>query len=233
MFFNKGRIGIIAGAGPEAGLDLFSKILVHNKSNFSNDYLGDVCAPEILLYSIPELGYAIDIVENEEKLWITLEKSLDFLDGKVDIVCIACNVLHYFLSRINIEKYSFEIISVIDIVQEILDKYDSVAMLSIRKVIDFGKHSPFSQLVGKNNIEVPDFNKIDELIKYIKINGVEDGIASLMFNQILTEIKSKYLILACTELPLLPLKKFHRFFIDVSDLLAFRVARASYVMRYS
>ncbi|MCG7540016.1 hypothetical protein [Pseudoalteromonas sp. OF7H-1] len=232
MVFGKGRIGIITGAGPDAGLDLFSKILHHNKELWGNEYAGDLSSPEVLMYSLPELGYAIDISNNEERLWLSLEKSLNTLNHKVDVVCIACNVLHYFSSKIKEKKYQFEFISVIDVVESITDKHSSVAMLSISKVIDFGAYSPFREVSMSKLIETPPLRKMDDLVKHIKLHGGEDDLAFEMFQAIIDELNSDFLILACTDLPLLPLDKFDKNFIDISDLLAKRVAETAYSLRF-
>src|SRR5690606_5451276 len=109
-----GRIGIIAGAGPEAGIDLWQKILLHNRALHGSSFRGDLSAPEVTVHSIPVLGLAMDISTHEHTLWMELEKALLSLDRSVDYVCIACNVLHYFTDRITKLSLTAQFVSIVD-----------------------------------------------------------------------------------------------------------------------
>ena len=51
------KIGIISGAGPEAGLDLLQKLFkVHRKFLGPTGYTTDRDAPHVVLFQEPELG---------------------------------------------------------------------------------------------------------------------------------------------------------------------------------
>ncbi len=226
-----GKIGIISGAGPEAGIDLWRKILTHNKFLFGYRFQGDVSAPEILVHSVPELGLSIDIEAYESILWESLQQSLQSFSGRVDFVCLASNVLHYFEDRIQEQSLNFEFISMIAATEDAIASYNQLALLALSKVIDFGNHSPYRNAAKKFNIEVPSPIEMDILIRSIKVNGADHPNTIDLFEDILSDIKSENVILGCAELPLLPLHQFKKNFIDPSDLLAKRVAEHSYHAR--
>ncbi len=59
------KIGIITGSGPEAGVDLWQKILKINKDILKEDFHGDLDAPNVTIFSVPELGHSMEL---EKKL---------------------------------------------------------------------------------------------------------------------------------------------------------------------
>lgn len=223
-----GRIGIITGAGPDAGIDLWEKILKHNKTLYMEDYLGDLSAPEVIVHSIPQLGLAMNIEKHEEQLWQHLKTSLTYISPYVDFVCIACNVLHYFTDRINALDLSCEFISFVDVVEKAIQQVNDVALLSIGRVIEFGHYSPYKQSAEKYAIEVPCSKMMDELVLHIKHCGGADAESIRKFSDIIATLKSETLILACTDLPLLPLERYNKKFVDASALLAKELAEKSF-----
>jgi len=95
-------IGIIGGSGPEAGADVFLKVLALHRSKLGTLYRSDRDAPNILLMSVAGLGgprTSIDLEpgnpegtydESLKSLIETVEKMLPL----VDAFCLACNTLH-------------------------------------------------------------------------------------------------------------------------------------------
>ncbi len=226
-----GKIGIISGAGPEAGIDLWRKILIHNKFLFGYRFQGDLSAPEILVHSVPELGLSIDIEAYDSVLWESLQHALQIMGDKVDFVCIASNVLHYFEERILELPRDFEFVSMISVTEDAMAQYHNLALLALSKVLEFGNHSPYRNAAKKFNIEVPSSIEMDILIRSIKVNGADHPNTIDLFEDILSDIKADNVILGCAELPLLPLHQFDKNFIDPSDLLAKRIAEHSYHAR--
>ncbi|CAH9050759.1 hypothetical protein PSECIP111951_02136 [Pseudoalteromonas holothuriae] len=223
-----GRIGIITGAGPDAGIDLWQKVLKHNKSLYKEHYQGDLSAPEVVVYSIPQLGLAMDIKSNEAILWQRLQEVLQRLNSQVDYVCIACNVLHYFSDKINQLKLNIEFISIVDVVENYIKKHGNVALLSISKVIEFGQYSPYAPSAKKYPLETPKPAAMDSLVSDIKRLGGEHPDTVAQFDEIVAQLQSDKLILACTDLPLLPLDKYHKEFVDASDMLAQALAEKAF-----
>ncbi len=101
-------IGIIGGAGPEAGADLFLKVLALHRRKLGNLYRSDRDSPNILLMSVAGLGgprTSIDLEpgnpegtydESLESLIETIHTMLPV----VDAFCLACNTLHAMEPRI-------------------------------------------------------------------------------------------------------------------------------------
>lgn len=226
-----GKIGIISGAGPEAGIDLWRKILSHNKFLFGYRFQGDISAPEVLIHSLPELGLSIDVEAYEPLLWESLKAALQNMSSRVDFVCIASNVLHYFEERIQELPSSFEFVSMIAATEDVMPQYDQLAILAMSKVLDFGAYSPYRNAAKKFRLEAPSPIEMDILVRSIKVNGADHPNTIDLFEDILSGIKSDNVILACAELPLLPLHQFDKNFIDPSDLLAKRIAEHSYHAR--
>ncbi|WP_440055354.1 hypothetical protein ACSLBF_04210 [Pseudoalteromonas sp. T1lg65] len=226
-----GRIGIITGAGPDAGIDLWQKILKHNKSLYNGNYQGDLSAPQVLVHSIPQLGLAMDIKNNEQILWRQLKYTLSLMDGHVDFVAIACNVLHYFSDKIHALNLGMEFVSIVDVVEQYIEKYGDVALLSISKVIEFGKYSPYASSAKKYPVETPSPKAMDALVSDIKRLGGNDPITVAQFDSIIAQLKAKKLVLACTDLPLLPLEKYSKEFVDASDMLAKSLAEKAFYMK--
>ncbi|MET1256290.1 aspartate/glutamate racemase family protein [Aliikangiella maris] len=224
----RGRIGIITGAGPEAGIDLWQKILKHNKALHDNNFAGDLSAPEVIVHSIPKLGLAMDIAQYETELWQELKKALLHLDSDVDFVCIACNVLHFFSEKIKALTLSYEFISIVEVAEQTIEQYGNAALLSISKVIEFGHYSPYRRSAENYPLETPDPAAMDELVHHIKVHGGEHPDTVSKFTAIVNNLKANTLILACTDLPLLPLDKYNKTFIDASDMLAKTIAQKAF-----
>lgn len=97
-------IGIIGGSGPEAGADLFGKILTLHRKRLGSGYRSDRDAPDILLMSVSGIGgprTAIDIDPNNQTG--TYQDSLSALVDAVrkivplvDAFAVACNTIHIF-----------------------------------------------------------------------------------------------------------------------------------------
>lgn len=223
-----GKIGIIAGAGPEAGIDLWQKILNHNKALHGENFAGDLSAPEVFVHSLPPLGLAMNIQENEDALWHHLSGALETISAQADFVCIACNILHYFSDRIHQLNLPATFVSIVDVTENYIDSHGNIALLSIGKVIEFGHYSPYRRSAEKYTIETPDQESMNTLVSNIKHNGGNDTQSIAMFEAVLSELNANNIILACTDLPLLPLHQFSRNFVDASDLLAQEVARLAF-----
>ena len=102
-------IGIIGGSGPEAGADLFHKLLALHRTKLGKElYRSDRDAPDIVLMSVPALGgprTGIDMIpgHNEGSYDESLHALLDTVQRMVplvDVFCLACNTLHVFEPQI-------------------------------------------------------------------------------------------------------------------------------------
>lgn len=224
------RIGIIAGAGPEAGIDLWQKILAANKSQRGEHFRGDLDAPDVTVFSIPRLGLAMNLAENEEALWSEIKSATQALAQRTDYICIACNVLHYFSDRIRALGLAAELVSVVDVAAAYIQsqRLEKFALVSIQAVTNLDKWSPYRALVRYGDVEVPaQPGKVNELVADIKRFGAEDPYARAAFKSILDSLDSEVVFLACTELPLLKVEAEGKKLVDVTQLLAQEVVRKS------
>ena len=97
---------IIGGSGPEAGTDLFTKVVTLHRKRLGNFYKSDRDAPNILLLSVSDLGgprTKIDCevgIEGYERSLLALLQTIKKILPLVDVFCVACNTLHIFESNI-------------------------------------------------------------------------------------------------------------------------------------
>jgi len=225
-----GRIGIIAGAGPEAGIDLWQKILAANKLQRGEHFRGDLDAPDVTVFSIPRLGLAMNLAENEQALWLELKSAAEALAERTDYICIACNVLHYFGDRIRGLNLAAELVSVVDVTAAYIQsqRLEKFALVSIQAVTNLDMWSPYRDLSKYGDIETPaQPAKINELVADIKRFGAGHPQAKAAFKLMLDSIDSEVVFLACTELPLVKIKMSGKRLVDVTELLAQEVVRKS------
>ena len=90
------RIGILAGSGPEAGIDLWTKTLAATRRLLGARYGGDLDAPEVLIHSVPALGLSMELEPNDAVVWKVLRESAEALAQRVDAFAIACNTLNHY-----------------------------------------------------------------------------------------------------------------------------------------
>lgn len=133
--FNKNKgIGIITGSGPEAGIDLWQKIIVSTRQHFGENFRGDIDIPNIIIYSDASLGLSMELEKHKTRIWNNLEKNLIDLTNRVDYFCISCYTLHYFEDHILNLKLKAEFISIISVIVEYIKNMtiETLGILSVR-----------------------------------------------------------------------------------------------------
>lgn len=223
-------IGIIAGAGPEAGIDLWKKILEANRRHHGDNFRGDIDAPEVLVHSIPELGFAMNLQEHESRLWAALLRAITHMDSQTNLLCIACNVLHTFADRIRALDTTLDLVSIVDVTCDHICSagINRVGFLSISSVMALEGNSPYAALRDSANIvTAADSAAVDVLIREVKRHGASFPGLRERYDDIVRDLGVDSVILACTELPLLshPLPGIEQ--IDATRLLADEVVRRS------
>jgi aspartate racemase len=231
-YVNKGKIGIIAGSGPEAGLDLWRKILDANRRLLGPNFHGDLDAPSVTIYSIPELGLSMDLQKNEDLVWTYLESNIQELAQRVDLICVACNTLHYFRSRIIKLGLPAKFVSVTDAVANYIKQsgISKLAILGVCSVVEFGRWSPYAALQSFVEVERPDCRKTEELVLRIKQLGSDDASVKAALQAILADIESETVLLACTELSSVKVETPTKHLIDCTLLLANDLVKLSLSM---
>ncbi|MFC2155035.1 aspartate/glutamate racemase family protein [Acidobacteriota bacterium] len=225
---NKKKVGIITGSGPEAGIDLWAKILKANKKSLEGKFRGDIDAPYIIIYSIPDLGRSMDLNKYEEEVRECLVDVVKKISTDVDLFCIACNTLHYYIQDIKGLTLKAEFVSIVDAVIKYVEqnKIKEIAILGSFYGMKINKWKIYSPLHEISDVKSPkDFEKVHELVYDIKRLGPGAPTIETRFKSILEQFDTKNILLACTELPLVKVDTPDINLIDSTDLLAKEIVR--------
>ncbi len=225
------KIGIITGSGPEAGVDLWQKILEENKLFLKDKFQGDLDAPDVTIFSVPQLGHSMELEKNYNKVWETLENAIKDICKRVDYFAIACNTLNLYSNKIEKIYLKHKFISTFDVVKDYLveNSLEKACIIGALPVIQMKEYSVFKPLNDTFNIEVPkDFKKVHQLIYDVKKLSGDSHKVINDFRVIVDKVESNDIFLACTELPLIKLKYKNKNLIDVTQLLAKKLVEKSF-----
>jgi aspartate racemase len=220
----KATIGIVTGSGPEAGIDLWSKILAANRTRLGPAYRGDVDAPRVRIISEPELGRSMDLARYGAEVRDLMLAVCAELAAEVDYYAIACNTLHCFAPDVSRLPRRGRLVGLPEAAAAVVERSGvrKVALLGASPVMDLaGGRSPYRELAGQFEIETPaDHQAVDELILEIKREGANSDVCRRKLSAILGELRSDMVLLACTELPLVGAPDTEKLLIDVTQCLA-------------
>lgn len=197
------RIGIIAGSGPEAGIDLWRKTLDAARRLRGDDYRGDLDAPAVHVVSEPRLGLSMDLARHHDEVWTALVGAGNRL-GAVDVIGIACNTLNLLAGALDAHVEA-EVLDVGELVRDELRAagVERVGLLAARPVAQLGDHSVYRRLT--DSVEVvtpPSLDRVHELIERVKRIG-PDPRGRDELDEMVASMQVDTVLLACTELPLL------------------------------
>jgi len=225
------KIGIITGSGPEAGLDLWQKVLDANKQILKDEYHGDLDAPDVTILSLPKLGYSMELEKNYDMVWEVLKEAVEDICKRVDYFVIACNTLNVYENKIQEIGLKHKFLSTLDVVKDYIEtnSLDKVAIIGALPVLEMKEFSVFKSLNDTFNVEVPkDFQGVHNLIYDVKKYGGQKHKVIDDFRHIVDKLDSKDVFLACTELPLIKLVYKEKNLIDVTALLAQKLAQKTF-----
>ena len=218
------RIGIITGSGPEAGLDLWQKVLEENRLAHGLDFRGDIDAPDVTVLSIPELGYSMDLPETTSRVWTALADACERIAPQVDVFAIACNTLYAFEEDVLALELSATLVSPVDSVAAAAKErgLSSIALLGAGPVTNFDSGtSPYARLSSELEVELPaDRQALHELIEQVKLAGGSTPEIEERFATVTNDLSGGVAALACTELPLIDASPSGVELLDVTRLLA-------------
>jgi aspartate racemase len=224
------RLGIIAGSGPEAGIDLWTKILAHSRALAGTDFRGDLDAPEVSIVSDPLLGLSMELERNHHLVWPVLARAATRLAPLVDCYAIACNTLNVYADDLNALGLPARLVSFVDVLVDDLRqrRVGRVALLGARPVTELGPWSTYERVVDAVELERLTPRQVQDLqtlIYDIKTFGGQGAGLSERFEALLAELRSEVVVLACTELPLLRVDGKAKRLVDPTDLVARSLAR--------
>jgi len=226
----RATIGIVAGSGPEAGLDLWAKVLRHNQAAFGAAFRGDLDAPRVVAVSEPDLGLSMDLAANDAAVWAALRRVLSALSPQVDAFAIACNTLNWYAPRIAALDLDAEFISFQSAIADWIGRTGTarVALLGAAPVTAMGDWSAYRDLRDLVEVEVPaDSAALHRLIEDVKRLGSAEATLRPRFKALVESLSSDVVLLACTELPLIADIGTDRTLVDVTDLVAAKLAERS------
>ena len=225
------RIGLIAGSGPEAGADLWIKVIEETKALLGDKYLGDLDGPRVRIISSPILGLSMELEINDVAVWPELERVFDDLAAQTDHIAIACNTLNYYERQIKAQPRQAELVSVADVVEDYLSQRGdtSVALLGAAPVTKMDSWSAYHRLAQNFEVEIPDDTAaLHQIIYDVKRYGGEERSIVERFGELIGKLHSKTVLLACTELPLIDYDNRNKDLVDVTRLLARRLVEKSF-----
>lgn len=219
-------IGILAGSGPEAGLDLWSKVLENRRGELADRYRGDIDAPAVVVISEPELGLSMDLANNAETVWAALERAARQLASQVDVWAIACNTLNHFAPQLDGLELDATLITPDGATARYLDAHGlrRIGLLGARPVVELGELSPYTRLVGEYDFDTPspaDRDRLHRLIEEIKVAGGPSPEHADQLEALVIALppEAEKVLLACTELPFIEMES-QRELVDVTALVA-------------
>jgi len=226
------RIGLVAGSGPEAGVDLWNKIIEETKRLLGSRYLGDLDGPRVRIISSPILGLSMELELNDVAVWPELERVFDELAEQADHIAIACNTLNYYERQIKASPRNADLVSVADVVTEYLldQNLSSAALLGAAPVTEMDSWSAYARLSEEFDVEVPaDTSALHQIIYDVKRYGGDHPEVVERFVELVSSLRSRTILLACTELPLIPISVADKDLVDVTRLLARKLVRKAFV----
>jgi aspartate racemase len=220
-------IGIVTGSGPEAGLDLWAKILNANRAYRGSEFRGDLDAPRVHICSSPLLGLSMDMQTHEAAVWRELRGILQRMDDLASYICISCYTLHVFEPRIRALNLHAEFVSLIDVVTEHLKstRPDRVGLLTAGAIPP--AECPL-QVTLRQHFEVEvvaNTSRVRRLVFAIKSMGPADPGVIREYEEVLSDLESHTIVLGCSELPLVPVDARDRDLVDGTALLAQTLVR--------
>ncbi|MEM7140777.1 MAG: aspartate/glutamate racemase family protein [Actinomycetota bacterium] len=214
-------IGILAGSGPEAGIDLWQAVLAGRRARLGAAYRGDIDAPSVMVRSDPRLGASMDLASCREEMADLVVEHARILDVACGAWAIACNTLNGVVDDVHAVGVGRQLVTFPGALQRWLDAEDRgrVVLLGAAPVSDLGEHSAYHSIGGRL-VAMSDGQRheMHELIQSIKVAGPFAAERD-RFAAFCDTVDADHIVLACTELSLVADPRDERF-VDVTRLVA-------------
>jgi len=217
-------IGIMGGMGPEATVDLFSKIVAVTPSRKDQDHL------QIIIDNNPKVPSRFKFImgNGEDPLPYLIEVAQKLERYGADFLLIPCNAAHHFYDQIQ-EKVKIPILHIAREtrrhIQSMKPRPEKVGLMASGSTVRAGIYQKVFQ-GSKIRLVLPDSKKQEMMSKVIytfkqrvRTKKLERTLMHVAHS--LVEMGAEAIILGCTELPLiLSGVKTSIPFIDANDILA-------------
>lgn len=160
---------------------------------------------------------------NDAAVWSALSEAARALSVHADWYGIACNTLNHYADRLDGLGLPARLVSMVDVARTHLATHGirRVALLGAQPVTELGPWSAYRTLAHDVAVEVPDDPaELHRIIEDVKRRGGRAPDVVARFGRLLDGLASETVLLACTELPLIPIASTRHRLVDVTDLLA-------------
>lgn len=216
-------VGILGGMGPEATIDLFSRIVEETHAKCDEDHL------RIIIDNNPKIPSRQDAIlkGTESPVPAMVETAKNLKNAGADFIILGANTAHYFYDEVasQVDIPFLHIIN--EAVKELLRSYPNVTKIGVMATNAAVKTKLYNTCCSKFNIDVIDLdekeqNKIHDTIFNFKYNGLteENLKAACESVENLVSKGAQAVIMGCTEIPIiLKGKSFSIPLIDPNDII--------------
>lgn len=218
------QIGILTGSGPDAGIDLWSKVLASTRRRLGERFEGDRSAPSVLVWSDPRLGSSMWLPRTRVEVGRAMREGASFLDPCCGCWTVACNTLHVFEPELRAIGVAEHFVSFVGVAGAHLRSIGArrVVVLGSETVSAPGPGSPYHALTDEFDLVALDEGRTADmhgLIHDVKRLG-PDGHGLTQRLAALVDVPADAVLLACTELPLIAGDAGSERVVDVTALVA-------------
>ncbi|MEO1055585.1 MAG: aspartate/glutamate racemase family protein [Actinomycetota bacterium] len=215
-------IGILAGSGPEAGIDLWQAVLKERRSEMGEGYRGDRDAPSVLVRSDPRLGASMSMDETYDEVAPVVVEHAAVLDPACARWAVACNTLNAVAPDVFAAGHGAHLVTFPAVLGEFLEDHDGdpPVLLGARPVAALGERSPYRQYAASlRALSGSHLDELHELILDVKRVGPPWGGLGERLASLCARTGGSTFLLACTELPLIAARDDSRL-VDMTTLVA-------------
>ena len=198
-------MGILGGMGPEATMDLFSKIVRSTPASKDQDHLRIIIDNNPL---IPDRQKAI-LEDGSSPVPLMIKTARNLEAAGADFIVIPCNTAHYWIERIS-NAVKISVVDMIDEAAEELSRsYPSVRTVGLLAATGTVRSKLYQQRLLEKGIRTvcpsdEDQNRLMEAIYGVKAGDMSKSSAAVVrISRKLVAAGAEALIAGCTEIPLI------------------------------
>lgn len=226
-------IGIITGSGPEAGINLWQKVLTATRHYFDEQFRGDLDAPQLALRSVPTLGLSMELGNYKAQVWQSLLDTATRIALDAKAYTVACNTLNIFTEELRQSTPQSQVISYPECALAFLKKNNitHAGLLAAAPVLKLDNLSSFRFLNDVLPLEVPrDHLACQQTIYALKKSGPTNPHLLTQVYRLIDDMEAEHVLLACTEFSMLDLSGYSgaKNVTDVSQLVAEELVRFAF-----
>ena len=207
--------GIITGNGPESGIALWQYLndAVYSRLSELGRMQGDLSYPRVLLHSLPEMGYSMELIEREDDVRRQLTEAVEQLCAAgIRYIALACNTTQYFGEVVQkiARNAGVDFISMADIVLDYIriNNITDLTIIGIPVVAGLGEYSayrPLSDLAVhpvKDSVR-PKLQKLGYQVKKIGRQERDSRCMNMLRDIINSGVTTDRVLIALTEISVL------------------------------